>query len=173
MARYLVELVQRYFMCKSYAVRVAVPIPYRKRVGGSERIFHQFIDILAISPRETVIVECRDFKSVKRVRDSIHRLLRLFKRSLAYLESNGYRVDRAILVVDDKDLEKIEPYLSILSSENVYVLKLSEILKELVECSLKEEEYRKLRGEGDTILAIIRVLYRYLKNSKDVYESHH
>ncbi len=159
------ELMYRYYMCMGYAVRVAIPIPYKKRVGGTERTFYQFIDLMAIKEDEVVLVECRDFKNVKKVGDSIKRLITLFERATAVIPSR-YSVIRRILVVEDRDLEKISPYEKILKNKGIELLPISKILKDIVECSFREEEYRKARGEGDVVLAIIRTLCRYLHLDK-------
>ncbi len=162
MVRYLVELAYRYYMCLGYSVRIAVPIPYTKRVGGVEKKFYQFIDVLALKSDEAIVAECRDFRNVKKVRDSLARLCKLFELALKALEPELCgRVRKLILIVEDRDLSKIEPYRKLLDSRGISVLKLSEIIPVLIECSLREEEYRKARGEGDLILAVIRAIHRY------------
>ncbi len=165
MPRYMVELVYRFFMCNGYGVRVAVPIPYTKRVHGVEKKFYQFVDVVAMRGGEVVIVECRDFRKVKKISDSLDRLAKLFelaeKHVVETLGMSNTRI-RKILVVEDRDLRRIEPYIRRLTSCGIELVPLSTVLRELITCSFREEEYRKVRGEGDLILAILRACARYL-----------
>jgi len=164
MPRYMVELTYRYFMCNGYLIRISLPIPYKKKVAGSEREFYQFIDVLAVKEDEVVIAECRDFKNVKKIVDSIDRLLRLFSTAEKYVKNIFPRITRPrkILVVEDRDVERLRPYLQKLNKYGIEILPISSVISDLIKCSFREEEYRKTRGEGDLILAVLRSFARYL-----------
>ena len=170
MARYMIELLQRYYHCLGYYVRISIPIPYRKRIHGVEKTFYKFLDLAALNNKEVLLIECKSFKSVKNLRAALERVCKFYSyvdKALKSLILTPHTVTvRKLIFVEDDDLERLEPYSKILRKCGVEIQRLSGIIDELLKCSIREQELRKTRGEGDTILSIIAFLVRNLNKAK-------
>ncbi len=166
MPRYMMELLSRIYMCRGYCVSVSVPIEIKKR-SGSTTI--KFLDVLAIKGNELVLIEARSFRGVKRVRDAVKRVTKFFviaentiKNRINAGELPKVDTIKKVLYVEDEDYENVSQYSKILESYGITLEKISNIYSELIECAFREEALRKERGEGDTLLAIIARIARYL-----------
>ncbi len=164
----MIELLQRYYQCLGYYIRTSVPIPYRKKVRGSEKIFYKFLDMVAIRNNEVLLIECRSFRNVKKLKPAIERICRFYNYVDRALESLslpiGSATPRKLMYVEDDDWHRITDYMNILKRCGIEPIRISSIIEKLVECANHERELRKTRGEGDTILSIIALLARNISN---------
>ncbi|HID80514.1 MAG TPA: hypothetical protein EYP48_02220 [Ignisphaera sp.] len=170
MPRYMIELLQRYYHCLGYYVRISIPIPYKKRIHGVEKTFYKFLDLAALNDRELLLIECRSFKNVKNLKAALERVCRFYSyvdKALETLFSTAHSVTvRKLMFVEDDDLERLKPYSKILQKCGIEMRSLSSIIDELLKCSVQELELRKTRGEGDVILSIIAFIVRNLDKAK-------
>ncbi|HIP57329.1 MAG TPA: hypothetical protein EYH02_04595 [Ignisphaera aggregans] len=178
MPRYMIELLQRYYHCLGYYVRISIPIPYKKRIHGVEKTFYKFLDLAALNDRELLLIECKSFKNVKNLRAALERVCRFYDYVDEALKSSfsiSHTITvRKLMFVEDDDLERLKPYSKILQKCGIEIQGLSSIVDELLKCSIREQELRKTRGEGDIVLSIIAFLIRSLNKAKSslVHERH-
>jgi len=172
MPRYMIELLQRYYHCLGYYVRISIPIPYKKRIRGVEKTFYKFLDLAALNDKELLLIECKSFKNVKNLKAALERVCRFYSyvdKALESLFPTSYGITvRKLMFVEDDDLEKLKPYSRILHKCGIEMLGLSSIVDELLKCSIQEQELRKTRGEGDVVLSIIAFLIRNLDKAKSL-----
>ena len=135
-----------------------------------ERTFYKFLDLVALNNREMLLIECKSFKNVKNLRAALERVCRFYSyvdKAIESLILTPHTVTvRKLIFVEDDDLERLEPYTRILQKCGVEVQRLSGIVDELLKCAIREQEFRKTRGEGDIILSIIAFLVRSLDRAK-------
>ncbi len=167
MPRYMIELLQRYYQCLGYYTKVSTPIPYKKKIRGREVVFYKFLDLIAIRNNEILLIECRNFRKVKKLRDSLKRLCRFFTYvndaldEILHLQLPN-RIVRRIVFVDEEDYKRLSPYTEILGRCGIELQNLSMIVDEIVKCANREASLRETRGEGDIILSIIAFIAKHL-----------
>jgi len=170
--RYMIELLQRYYHCLGYYIRISIPIPYKKRIRGVEKTFYKFLDLAALNGRELLLIECKSFKNVKNLKAALERVCRFYNyvdKALESLFSISHAVTvRKLMFVEDEDLERLKPYFKLLQKCGIEIQGLSSIVEELLKCSVREQELRKTRGEGDIVLSIIAFLVRSLDKAKSL-----
>ena len=173
MPRLLIELAQRFFMCRNYLISIRYPFKIKRQSKGGRIIESvKFIDILAYRRSELILVRCISFKNVKKIKRSIQKLVSWFKAAEDYLKEEiankkfpveNINVIHKVIIISDEELEERKELLKILKSRGIEIITTSTILSELEKCADEREALRsgKERGEGDLFLSLIRFITHY------------
>ncbi|RLG88144.1 MAG: hypothetical protein DRO15_03520 [Thermoprotei archaeon] len=173
MPRLLIELAQRFFLCKGYLISIRYPFKMRRQGKGGKIIEStKFVDILAYRRNELILIRCASFKNVRRIKRAVQKLKLWFKAAENYLEeeiangkfpANNIKFIRRVIIIPDEELEKRTDLLNVLKSQGINVITASTILSELEKCIEEREAIRsgEERGEGDLFLSLIRFTLRY------------
>ncbi len=174
----MIELLQRYYQCLGYFIRTSVPIPYKKKVRGIEKVFYKFLDIVAVRDNEVLLIECRSFKNVKKLKPAVERICRFYSyvdKALETLPVPKHNIIiRKLMYVEDDDWDRLAAYAGLLQKCGIEPIRISSIVEKLIECAEREQELRKTRGEGDVLLSIIAFLAHSINRiiSSQAHEEH-
>lgn len=153
---YVEELVLRYFDKKDYLVFPNIRFQLKKERTGKKVAGWSDIDLIALSPKELIIVQCKSFLGTKKAVKIANELKDWFDNAVDFLQEDTNwrywlkgRTIKKYLVVDFS-IKRTE---SILQQKGVRIFYYEELLKELLKI-LKSGERRK--GKEDD--AIIRLL---------------
>ncbi|MBC8525443.1 MAG: hypothetical protein H8D22_01030 [Candidatus Cloacimonetes bacterium] len=153
---YVEELASRYFEKKGYLVFPNIRFQLKKEWTHKKVAGWSDIDMIALSIKELIIVQCKSFIGTKKSDEISNDILNWFNYTELFLEEDaiwkkwlkGRRIKKYLII--DYTVKKAE---SILRKNEIMIFYYSDLLKELLKI-LKSGEARK--GKEDD--AIIRLL---------------
>jgi hypothetical protein len=156
---YVEELALRYFRKKGYLVHTNIWFQLKKERTRKKVAGWSDIDMLALTPEEVILVQCKSFLGQKKSESIANELIAWFENAEDYLNNdaswkawiNGRNIKRCLVV--DSSVKKTEKRLK---EKDIQVMYYSHVLSELIRM-LRSPDIRKGK-EDDSIIRLLCAL---------------
>lgn len=165
---YVEDLTAKYFMKQGYLVNQNVWFQVPKKLSGKGVAGWSDIDIFALAPGESLIIQCKSFIGTEKAEIISQKIIKWFEYVIDFLQKDDmYRhwiqgtKMRKILVVD-WTVKKAE---TILKANGIEILYYEDLLKKLIRL-LKKGEKRKGKEDDPTLRMLCAMIDKGIINKE-------